>query len=168
MNTPPTETEDASIKDEILALIGQLKSLQLATLNARGLPESSYTPFIYQAPYFYIFVSALASHTQNLTSRHHCSLMLIEDEAHARNLFARTRLMVAAEADVLDPADTEYEELLDVMEQTLGSTMKMLRTLPDFKLIRLTINGGRFVKGFGAAYAIKDPGFDHTELVTGK
>ncbi len=168
MNSSSPTPPDVSIKEEILALINCLNSLQLSTLNEGGLPESSYTPFLYQAPYFYVFVSALASHTQNLLARHHCSLMLIEDEASARNLFARTRLMLAAEAYALDPDDEEREEILDNMEQKLGSTMKMLRTLPDFKLLRLTIKDGRFVKGFGAAYTIKDPSFDRTELVTGK
>jgi len=168
MNPDTTNHPEQSLKAEILTLINSRKSLQLATLNDKKLPEASYTPFIYQAPEFYIFVSALASHTQNLIAHPQCSLMLIEDEVSARNLFARTRLTFTAHATIPASQDSNRETILDSMEELLGSTMKMIRTLPDFKLIRLGIKEGRFVKGFGAAFSIKDENFEVIEQVMGK
>ncbi|WP_020409083.1 HugZ family protein [Hahella ganghwensis] len=164
----PHQPGNPEIREEILTLIDRLKSLQMATLNATGQPEASYTPFVYQSSCFYIFVSALAPHTRNLIERKQCGIMLIEDEAQARNLFARTRLMIDAGVESV-PADAEeYAEILEVMENRLGNTVGILRSLPDFSLLRLVFRSGRFVKGFGAAYSINDPEFRDIVQVTGK
>ncbi|OZG72224.1 hypothetical protein BTA51_15895 [Hahella sp. CCB-MM4] len=163
--SPPTTPE---LKSEILSLIEKLRSLQLATLNESGQPEASYTPFLYQAPDFYIFVSALAAHTRNLIEQRQCGIMLIEDETQARNLFARTRLMFDMQVEPVAKDSEDYESILDAMENRLGNTVGMLRSLPDFSLLRLKFQSGRFVKGFGAAYAIRNPEFSDIEQITGK
>ncbi len=165
-NTPSPSTPE--LKTEILSLIEQLKSLQLATLNESGQPEASYTPFFYRAPDFYIFVSALAAHTRNLLEHRHCGVLLIEDEAQARNLFARTRLMFDMQVEPVTKEAADYDSILDAMEKRLGNTVGMLRSLPDFSLLRLKFQSGRFIKGFGAAYNIMDSDFNELQLVTGR
>lgn len=155
-------TESVSAADaapeQYKALLEHTRSLQLSSLKGDQ-PETSYAPFIRQDQKFYIFVSDLASHTANLLSHPKAGIMLIEDEGHVRNLFARKRITFSCKVEQVAVDSAEYPLLLDRMEQRLGSVLAMLRTLPDFRLLRLTPLEGRFITGFGKAYEI-DPDTD--------
>ena len=43
---------------------------------------------------------------------------------------------------------------LDKMSDELGETMSLLRSLPDFHLLQLIADKGRFIAGFGQAFTI--------------
>ena len=143
-----------SIELEIQELVAEMKSFHIATISREGWPEASYSPFLYQAPEFFIFVSALASHTNNLLSNDRCSVMLIEDEARAASIHQRKRLMLNCRAVLMKQEEKEAQPVLDDMATHLGNTVSIIRQLPDFKLFRLRVAEGRYVKGFGAAYQI--------------
>ena len=157
--------DNFDLKGQVLQLIGQMHSMQLATVAADKSVEASYTPYLYESPFFYCFISKLANHTTNLIHHPQCSVLIIEDEATCKNLFARTRLMFQCQAELLDESFPSYYQVLDKMEIHLGNTMSLIRKLPDFCLFRLTVEDGRFVKGFGAAYQIADAGFTQIEPV---
>ena len=142
------------IIDAIATLINTTRSLQLATKSENDEALSSYTPFILHDDHFYIFVSELASHTQNLLRNAFGSVMLIEDEAQAKNIFARKRLITQCQVKEVNRQSDDAEALLDQMQSELGNTISVLRTLPDFHLFELLPIHGNYVQGFGQAFEI--------------
>ena len=150
MNSTETDTPQARYQ----ALLKQVQTLQLATVDAQGLPRASYAPFLpaeHEAD-FYIFTSQLSGHTRNLLKTRQASILLIEDEAKTRQLFARNRVSYQCSIDIVEYDHDHYESLLDAMTQRFGSVMEMLRSLPDFILFRLRPESGRFIMGFGQAF----------------
>ncbi len=133
------------------------QTLLLATSAPDGVPDASYAPFILDdAENPCIFISRLARHTQNLLANPRVSVMLIEDESTARNLFGRKRLTFDCNA-VEIPRDSEQgNELLDRFEARFGKTIALLRTLGDFHLFRLEVISGGYVRGFGQAWDLAD------------
>ncbi|WP_027856180.1 HugZ family pyridoxamine 5'-phosphate oxidase [Marinobacterium jannaschii] len=138
-------------------LISDRQSLLLATVNCEEAPDISYAPYIRDGQgAFYIFVSRLATHTLNLLHSRRASVLFIREESESRNLFARERLSFRCQVTEITPQDTDYKERLDQMEQQLGNTVAMLRSLPDFHLLCLIPEQGRYVVGFGKAFDV-DP-----------
>ena len=132
------------------------RSAILATADASGQPAASYAPFVQdEAHHFYIFVSGLAAHTQNLQVNPRVSLMLIEDEADGREPFARCRLIWDCQAQLLPREQARWEAIADQFQQQFGNLILTLRQLPDFRLIELIPRHGQFVSGFGAAYTLE-------------
>ena len=70
------------------------KTLQLGTVDKDGKPHTSYAPFAFSEQGYYILVSDLATHGQNLKHSKAVSIMMIEDENEARSIFARRRLSI--------------------------------------------------------------------------
>lgn len=133
----------------------QVQSLMLSTVTPEGQPQASYTPFVMgRDRTFYIFVSGLSSHTQNLQKTPQAGILLIEDETQATQIFARRRLMYDCVVNLIDRHDPQWSGLADQFKQRFGNLVDMLRQLPDFQIFRLMPQGGRFVVGFGAAYDI--------------
>jgi putative heme iron utilization protein len=103
---------------------------------------------------FYIFVSGLSNHTQNLKSTGKAGILLIEDEGQTQQIFARQRLMYDCSVDLIDRHDPQWTTWADQFKVRFGNLIDMLRQLPDFQIFRLTPQSGRFVVGFGAAYEV--------------
>lgn len=149
------EAELAGIQQEFREFIAAFASAQLATVNAERWPEASYAPLLQHEQKFYIYVSELAAHTQNLLARPQASLLFIEDERQARNVFARQRAVLQVSATEISRDSGHWQQILQRMEDRFGSTMELLRSLPDFHLFALTPQSGSYVKGFGKAYRLQ-------------
>ena len=133
----------------------QMQSLMLSTVTPEGQPQASYTPFVMgRDRTFYIFVSGLSSHTQNLQSTLQAGILLIEDEAQASQIFARRRLMYDCTVILIERHEPQWATLADQFKRRFGNLVDMLRQLPDFQIFQLAPQGGRFVVGFGAAYEV--------------
>ena len=78
--------------------------------------------------------------------------MLIEDEALARNIFARARLNYSVSVAVVEKDTSPGVEVLTAMKDKLGNTVDVLADLPDFMLFQLKLEKARLVIGFGRAY----------------
>lgn len=139
-------------------------SLVMATLSEGGRPHCSYTPFCLEGADYLIFISELAAHTRNLLAHPKLDIMLIQDESDASQLFARNRLTLSCTASTIFAENPEYTALLDKFQNRHGKTVELLRQLPDFHLLRLTPQAGRFVMGFGQAYELTGDKLDHFEL----
>ena len=126
----------------------------LGTLTPDGQPHCSYTPYSHEGDSFLVFISELAEHTRNIFSNPAVTVMLIEDEADTKQIFARTRLTLSCEANAISREAVEYPKLLDQFQERHGKTVELLRELPDFHLMRLTPTAGRIVLGFGQAYEL--------------
>lgn len=144
--------------------ITPFQSLMLATSTEDGTPNASYAPFVVDADRnFYIYISGLAAHTQNLAANGRASILLIEDEAETKQLFARRRLSYDCHG-VLVPRDaSHWGTIVDQFAARFGPIVEMMRELDDFRIVQLRPFQGRFVLGFGAAYQV-DPQ-DLTKLV---
>ena len=138
----------------------RVQSLMLSTLTAEGQPQASYAPFVTGSDRaFYIFVSGLSSHTQNLKAIARAGILLIEDEAQASQIFARQRLMYDCTVELIERHNPEWTTWADRFSARFGNLIQMLRQLPDFQIFRLMPQSGRFVVGFGAAYEIDPSNF---------
>ena len=132
-----------------------VKTLSLSTLTETGHPNISYAPFIEdENGCFYLFLSQLASHTQDLLKQPLASILLMEDEQDSRQLFARQRITYQCDIIIIQSDDTSYRNILDNFESSFGSIIPLLRNLPDFILFKLTPTEGRYVQGFGKAYQL--------------
>lgn len=133
----------------------RVKSLMLSTVNPDGFPHASYAPFVMgRDREFYIFVSGLSTHTENLKTTPRAGILLIQDEGETNQIFARQRLMYDCETTWVERHDPNWTGIADWFEQRFGNIITMLRQLPDFQIFRLKPVQGRFVLGFGAAYEV--------------
>ncbi|MDD5393388.1 MAG: pyridoxamine 5'-phosphate oxidase family protein [Thiothrix sp.] len=140
-------------------LLVQAQTLQLATLDASAEPAISYAPYVQDGVgNFYIFVSQLASHTQDLLRHPSVAVMLIADEQDARQIFARTRATYQCVAETVARDDAQFPPVLDAMQERFGEVVSVLRGLGDFMLFRLKPKSGRFVMGFGQAFVLGGEG----------
>ena len=147
--------DSADILKETEDLISQFKTVQLATVNNHGNPEASYAPYIRCSGCFYIFISHLASHTNNILAHPAISLFFIQSESEARNLFARRRLTFQCTASTILRDHEQWNPLLDKFRDEQGATIDVLRSLSDFQLFKLKPTIGNYVKGFGQAFILE-------------
>ena len=136
-------------------LIENMRSLQLSTVGADGIPHCGYTPYLHRAPgSFYIFVSQLAAHTRNLLANRTVAIMIIADEQSTSQIFARPRVNYLCNAKNIAPDSPDYALVLDDYQERHGKMAGLLRQLPDFVLFELQPISGQFVMGFGKAYIL--------------
>lgn len=155
------------------------KSLILSTSDAQGVIETSVAPFIYTNHKLYIFVSELAKHTQNLLALMESnqqsadvhlpglvSAILLADEAHTEQLFARERMTLQLSVEELLVNDKRYSDVLNEFADHFGEVVTVLRGLSDFHLFEFTIQNGGYVKGFGQAFAFDDKPCNDLQPIT--
>lgn len=144
-----------SIKESFDRFKKNVKTLHLSTITNDGKPNASYSPFISdEQGSLYIFVSGLASHTQDLLETPEASVLLVEDEEKTRQIFARQRISYQCSVEIVSNDNQDYSKHLNAMEKRFGNIIELLKTLPDFILFRLTPHQGQYVKGFGKAYKL--------------
>ncbi len=143
------------LADEIRAFIDQRRSLQLATLGEDGIPYASYAPFARDEDSLYVLLSDIAVHGCNLLREARASVLVIEDEDSADELYARVRVNYQVTAEELRVGAPAWERGIALLETRLGQRPRKLSQLADFRLFRLTPQRGRYVKGFGKAYALE-------------
>ncbi len=136
-------------------LIQDQQTVLLSTVSIQGQPECSYAPYVRDAQgSFYIFVSELARHTKNMLQNERASVLFIQNEKEANNLFARERAVFDCTISEIQQQDESYNTQLDKMTDELGETIGLLRSLPDFHLLKLSPVKGRYIAGFGQAFMI--------------
>lgn len=156
-------------EDVLISLKSSMRTVLLSTVGTDGFPHAGYTPFIFDDEHvsnhhLLIFVSQLALHTRDLLANGKVSAMLISDEAESNQIFARTRVTYQCNAEVVPPEADRYNALLDRFQSTHGKMIGVLRTLPDFLLLRLVPAQGQFVMGFGQAFKLTGEKVDQFEL----
>jgi putative heme iron utilization protein len=140
------------------------QSVILSTVSEDRIPNASYAPFVMdESNNIYIYVSGLSTHTQNLYSFPKVSVLFIEDESQAQQIFARRRLTFDCEAKLVEQDTNLWNQIFNRFETRFGEIIRLFRDLPDFRIFQLTPHKGRFIMGFGAAYEV-DPS-DLTTLV---
>ena len=150
--------DNSALETEIADFIKSRRSLQLATLGEDGIPYASYAPFAFSDNGFYILISEIAVHAKNLQLNPSASAMIIEDEDSASELFARMRVSYQLEATLIEVDTPAWTKGVETLVERQGKLINHLSQHADFKLFELTPTKGRFVKGFGRAYALKGTG----------
>ena len=136
-------------------LLASQQTLLLATASVKGIPDLNYAPFVRdEAGCFYIFISELAAHTDNLLTNPQVSVMFVRPESESDNLFARERAVFDCSVKEIDRSDDIYPIHLKAMQNQFGEIVGVLCSLSDFHLFALTPISGRYVAGFGQAYTI--------------
>lgn len=134
-------------------LLNTFQSTILGTIGENGYPFGSYAPFFYDGERLYIYISQLATHTQNLLRTPKASALFIDDETHTDNIFARKRISLQCDAEEIVRDTPLYDEILTQLQQRHGETIAMLRGL-DFRLFALTPIYGEATFGFAKAYIL--------------
>lgn len=133
----------------------QFNSVIISTINRNSIPNASYTPFVMdEAKNIYIYVSGLATHTQNLKVNPLVSVLFIDDESQTQEIFARRRLSFDCTATLMERDTQTWNHIVDQFHERFGEIIPVLRGLADFQIFCLTPRAGRFVIGFGRAYEI--------------
>lgn len=130
------------------------KTLLMATSNEYGKPTISYAPFVSCNGKFYIYVSARSNRTNDLQRKSSVDVLLIEDEATAKSLFARIRIKFGCSAHAVSRRKKEWQEIIDLFGNKFGPVFDLVRPLADFTLFRLTPHEATYVEGFGKAYSM--------------
>jgi heme utilization protein HutZ len=150
--------KDERLAEKLLPEIEEFKqqkqTLELATIDAQGKPNVSYAPFAMGYAGFYILVSDMARHGMNLKANQDVSVMLVEDEAAAKSVFARKRLTFDAKASLITREDSEFATGVACLVKRFGEMSENLSALADFNLYRLVPHKGLYVKGFGQAFSL--------------
>ena len=129
-------------------------TLQLATLDEQGQPNVSYAPFVQNEHGYFVLISQIARHARNLLVNPNVSIMMIEDEGHSKQLFARKRLTFDATAAVVERDTPLWNDIIAQMRARFGDIIDNLSQLQDFVLFNMQPEKGLFVKGFGQAYQV--------------
>lgn len=160
--------EICELNSELKSFRRSFESLLLATADVSGKPDASYAVYIEgDEACFYVYLSGLAAHAKNLIERPIASVLFIEDESRATQVFARKRLSFECSADMLERDSPEWNKIMVLFVEKHGGLMEMLLTLKDFQLFRLKPVKGRFIKGFGKAYEISGEHMEVLQPVTG-
>ena len=154
------------VKEEYNIFLMNFRSLELSTIGEKGEPQTSYAPFVRDGnKNFYIYVISLASHSNNLLKDRRAGVMLIEGEEKVENIFARKRVIFDCIMVPVNEKTKEWKDIMIKFEKSAGQFMKLLRTLPDFKLLCLKAQSGKFIKGFGMAYEIYGQKMDNLKHI---
>lgn len=133
----------------------EFRSIMISTVNKDGIPNSSYSPFVMDENYnIYIYVSGLATHTQNLEVNPSLSVLFIDDESKTKEIFARRRLTFDCKAILVEKETELWPKIVEEFYVKFGDIIEVLRGLPDFRIFQLKPYRGRFVRGFGSVYPV--------------
>ena len=143
------------MQQEAIDLRLACQAVMLATVSPEGMPDAGYAPCtLDDAGRCHILISQLAGHTKNLLANPHASLLWIDEPSPGRNVYARRRLILQCRADIIPRNSTEWQHMLECMEQQHGNTVPLLGNLPDFLLFRFEASHGNYIRGFAQAYPV--------------
>lgn len=155
------------IKKELTEYRQGFRSVCIASISKEGHISCTYAPYIEmeseccsssEVNHGYIYISEVAEHYQQIVDNpDKIEIMFLEDESLASSIILRKRLRYQVHAEVLDRGDAFdkiYTKFIAINKKS--GALKTIRDLLDFHLVRLDFKSGRYVKGFGQAYDIKD------------
>ena len=151
----PIKFDKEEIKREIEEFKSEFKSVVLGTMSKSGDVDVTYAPYLDYEGKGYIYISEIGDHFDNLKDNPKFEIMFLQDEKEAASVLVRKRLRYNVMAEFKD-RDEEFDAILDVFEKKIGEGMKVVRKMKDFHLVKLNVINGRFVKGFGQAYNLKE------------
>lgn len=137
------------------------QSLLLSTQDENGKLHSSHAPFAFdENGKLAIFVSGLATHTENLLLasdlNREVAALLVQDEQDCTQIFARERLSLDLLVRQVPVDAAQFPLWMSHFEQRFGDIIATLKSLPDFVLFELTVQKAVYVRGFAQAYEFEE------------
>lgn len=138
-----------TLKQEFETFDADKRSLIISSISSEGEPLTSYAPFVKEGNNYFISISSNLPHFKNIQATKKAHILIIEDEATAEHIYARKRLYFSAACQVVEEGS---EEIYALFDKRYGESLSFLRSMKDFKIIKLTPGEKSLVLGFGAAY----------------
>ena len=152
------------IQIQLMDLLTKQKSLYIASVDSQGEPHSSTSPFVLNDKKIYLLLSELSLHCQNILNQKKISILVVQDENAADEIFARTRVSWSVKhTEILRETET-FNKILGLMKNQLSPVVQMLKGLKDFHLFELEPHSGRLILGFGKAYSLEGFSIDSTPI----
>tara|TARA_Y100000588_G_scaffold383681_2_gene473510 strand:+ start:316 stop:822 length:507 start_codon:yes stop_codon:yes gene_type:complete len=146
-------------------LFDNMKSIILSTVDLKQNPNASYAPSVIYEGNFYIYISKLSKHTSNLIDTSKASIMIIEDESKAEQLFGRKRVTMSVQSDLIHRDSEHWIKIIDKMESKFGDSMTFLKDLTDFHLFKFEPQSGLLVYGFGRAFRLNGTNLNEVDFL---
>lgn len=143
---------DADTKKLLSRLIHKERIAHLGTLRG-GAPMVSMTLFVPESDFsaFYIHVSRLAWHTQDMLKDPRVALSLAQGDDGRPDPFTLARLTVRGEAIQIPNDDASFQDLRTAWHGRFAEQEATFE-LPDFSFWRIEPRDARFIAGFGGIY----------------
>ncbi len=152
------------IQSQLMDLLTKQKSLYIASVDSEGKPHCSTSPFVLHDKKIYLLLSELSLHCQNILNQKKLSILVVQDENAADEIFARTRVSWSVKhTEILRETET-FNKILELMKNQLSPVVQMLKSLKDFHLFELEPQSGRLILGFGKAYNLEGFIIDSTPI----
>jgi len=135
----------------LAGLIRQERIAHLATLRD-GVPMASMTLYLPAPDFsaFYVHVSRLAWHTQDMLKDAHVALSIAETDDRRSDPFRLMRVSIRGSASLFPDTDSQIKSayLAKYPEQAINFT------LADFSFWRIAPKDARFIAGFGRIHNV--------------
>ena len=150
-------------------IFSEMDTIILSTTDDKGMPNSSYAPTaLDNEGNFYIYISELSKHTQNLLSSNNVSFMIIEDECKSENIFARRRFTINGQSKEVIRDSEEWNNKIRLLENKFKDQINFLKNMTDFHLFKLIPENGLLVHGFGRAFRFVGKGLNQIKHLNDK
>lgn len=145
---------DAKSREALAVLVQEGTVAALGTLH-EGSPFVSMVPFApaTDGKVFYVHVSGLAQHTQDMSADPRIGLLVMESEGAGTPPQALARLSIQGRAREIPRDSSEYAVARDIYLRRFPDAEPMFG-LPDFSLFAITPLGARFIGGFARAFSL--------------
>lgn len=148
------ESKTNKVQETLDSLHESVLTVILSTIKKDGGVETSYSPYFFDGNDYYVLISDLAPHSQNMKTNPDISFIIIDDESKTKNIYARRRLTSQALAEIVDKKSPLFEDIIDQLAKRVSKMVYMLSEMNDFNLFKITPTSGRIVIGFGKTYLI--------------
>ena len=130
------ELEDISTRYQ--ELMASQQTLLLSTASTDGVPDISYAPFVRDHEgVFYIYVSEMVGHTVNLLNNPQASLLFIQAESEARNLFARERAVLNCSVKEISRDEAIYADRIQALAGQIWRGCQSVTLITGFPFVCL-------------------------------
>ncbi len=151
------------------SLIQNMQTVVLSTKCDDGIPNASYAPSALDSDgFYYIYISKLSKHANNLLNSKNLSVMIIEDESKSKNLFARKRLTMNCKSSEIKRDSKNWNNKILLLENKFGESITFLKKLTDFHLFKIEPKDGLLVYDFGRAFRFKGRKLDEIIFLNDK
>ncbi len=139
--------------DEKNNLVENMKTIILSTKCNDGKLNASYAPSVVDSKgFYYVYISRLSKHANNLINNSMLSIMIIEDESKSKNLFARKRLTMNCSSNEIIRDSEQWIDKISLLENKFGEAITYLKKLTDFHLFQIEPSNGLLVYDFARAF----------------
>lgn len=148
------ESKKDIVENTIENLHETIRTVILSTMTKNGEVDTSYSPYFFDGNDYYILISDLAPHSQNMKDNSNISFLIIDDESNTKNIYARRRLSFHATTSIVERESELFDNIIDQLAKRVSKMVYMLAEMKDFNLFKIRPTVGRLVLGFGKTYIV--------------